>query len=144
MFYGPVWTGFNLSAKRIKKMKSRTFLAIGFVIAVTVTTLAFTGVNPVGNAFTYQGLLKQSGKPASGQFDLLFSLFASPTGGTAIDSVFHPDVDVTDGLFTVELDFSDGPEIFDGNARWVEVIVDGQPLTPRQRIGAVPYAAFAL
>jgi hypothetical protein len=58
------------------------------------------------------------------------------------------DVPVSDGFFTVELDF--GPGVFDGDARWLEVAVrqgssvgDYTTLIPRQALTAAPYAQFS-
>jgi hypothetical protein len=54
-------------------------------------------------------------------------------------------VPITDGLFTVSLDFGD--EVFTGDARWIEIAVrcpagsgDYSPLTPRQALTPAPYA----
>ena len=37
-----------------------------------------------GTAFTYQGQLQNNGSPASGTYNLTFSLFNTNTGGVAI------------------------------------------------------------
>jgi hypothetical protein len=57
------------------------------------------------------------------------------------------DVAVTDGLFTVNIDF--GPAAIDGTARWLEITVrcpgDAMPttLTPRQELKPAPHAVHA-
>lgn len=84
--------------------------------------------------FTYQGKLTDAGNPATGMYDMQFKVFDSAdiaTGnqvGTTIDRVGIP---VTNGIFTVELDF--GPGVFDGSARFLEIGVrpSGNP-TPSQ------------
>jgi hypothetical protein len=124
-------------------MKHRTFIAVGLsIVVMAFSAWSFSGLTPVGNAFTYQGLLKQSGQPANGQFPMQFNLFATPTGGSSLIGILLPSVTVNDGLFTAELDF--GQNTFDGSERWLEVVIDGQTMSPRQRVGAVPYASFAL
>jgi len=55
-------------------------------------------------------------------------------------------VDVSDGLFTVELDF--GGNVFSGEGRWLQVAVscDNNPqtiLTPRHALLPVPHAQYA-
>jgi hypothetical protein len=59
-----------------------------------------------GTAFTYQGSLYVDGAPANGLYDMDFSLFETNSGGS---DVAGPDlvtgVRVTNGLFTVVLDF---------------------------------------
>ena len=99
-------------------------------------------------SFTYQGRLSDNGVPANGIYDLQFAIFDSATGGNAISSsLTNQNLAVTNGLFTVALDF--GAEIFDGNARWLEIeartngAVDFVTLTPRQLLTPAPTAIFA-
>ncbi len=55
-----------------------------------------------GTAFTYQGQLYGGANPASGTYNLTFSLFNTNTNGTAIAGpVTKNAVTVTNGLFTV-------------------------------------------
>lgn len=90
-------------------------------------------------SFTYQGQLKQAGVPASGTFTLDFSLWDAVVGGTLVGGpLSRPDTQATNGLFTASLNFP--PEVFTGARLWLEVIVDGVSLTPRQELTAVPYA----
>jgi hypothetical protein len=106
---------------------------------------------PLGtSAFTYQGRLTTAGGnlPAQGDFDLRFSLYANPVGGTPTNVLTITNVTVSDGLFTTTLDF--GPGIFDGTPYWLEVAVRpaqttnfGAPLLPRQQIIGAPYALYA-
>src|SRR2546427_305320 len=69
-------------------------------------------------AFTYQGKLTDSGSPATGLYDLLFRLFDTPTEGNMLGYVISMHTPVTNGLFTVSLDFGSGP--FTGPRRWME------------------------
>lgn len=104
---------------------------------------------PVSSAFTYQGRLVEDGLPATGTYDLQFRLFTAPTTppGVQVGSTqVFDNVAVTNGLFTVRLDFGSQ---FNGAARWLEVGVHpgAQPssnpytlLTPRQELTAAPYA----
>jgi len=103
----------------------------------------------LGNEFTYQGRLTDSGHPTKGVFDLRFKLFDAADGGTQIGgTVMREDLVVEDGLFTTKLDFG---AAFEGNARYVEISIrPGQStgdfimLMPRQALTAVPYALYAL
>ncbi|MEI8290915.1 MAG: hypothetical protein WCH99_15735 [Verrucomicrobiota bacterium] len=101
-------------------------------------------------AFTYQGRLNDANGPATGLYDLAFTLYdsASSRGNTVgAGAITNAATPVTNGLFTVTLDFGWG--VFDGNARWLELAV--QPaggtnfatLAPRQALTATPYAQFA-
>jgi hypothetical protein len=102
-----------------------------------------------GSSFTYQGHLKSGGSPVNGNYDMRFSLWDAVTNGNQLSGILiKAPVTVTDGLFTVMLDF--GAEVFDGSARWLEIGVwrhedggDYAVLNPRQSITAAPYALMA-
>lgn len=92
---------------------------------------------------TYQGQLKQSGEPFTGLTNLEFRLFDQLSGGSQVGPTqTRVDWPVEDGLFQVELDF--GAAAFLGSVRYLEVRVDGSPLSPRQSVRASPMALFAL
>lgn len=90
-------------------------------------------------SFTYQGSLREDGAAADGDYDLVCSLWDSPTAGSQLgsDLLIH-DVPVEDGLFTLLLDFGAAP--FDGAPRWLEIEVQGVTLSPRQPVTPSPYA----
>jgi hypothetical protein len=104
---------------------------------------------PLGTAFTYQGRLASGGAPATGSYDLKFSLFDALAGGSQVGaSLTNAAVGVTDGYFILTLDFG---SVFDGNARWLEIsvrtngsAVDFTTLAPRQAMTPSPYALYAL
>ena len=100
-------------------------------------------------AFTYQGRLSDSGQPANGSYDLVFSLFPYSTGASQIGGrITNTATLVNSGLFMVTLDF--GLSAFTGPDRWLqlEVRTNGggifMPLFPRQPILPVPYALYSL
>jgi hypothetical protein len=97
-------------------------------------------------AFTYQGELEFQGQPANGEFDFSFEIYDEESDGTSFSSPFVlEDVLVTNGIFTVELDFGDSvflPDI----QRWLSITVregsslgDGIVLVPRQKITGSPF-----
>ncbi|MCA9975842.1 MAG: hypothetical protein KC413_08830, partial [Anaerolineales bacterium] len=103
---------------------------------------------PLGTTFTYQGELEDAAGAANGTYDFSFRLLDGPDPGTA-NQVGSPvavnNVAITDGIFTIELDFGASP--FTGDARWLEISVarDGDTpttLTPTQPLTAVPYALY--
>ncbi|MHC4698896.1 MAG: hypothetical protein ACYTFA_19375 [Planctomycetota bacterium] len=130
------------------------------VVAVLTPLLAHAAFGEaVGTAFTYQGQLKQVGVPVSSTCDFVFFLVDSPTDPmTELGSQAIPGVEITNGLFTVDLDF--GSEPFGGDARWLFVAVccpepDDPPdhcllpqnftmLNPPQKLAPAPYALYAL
>jgi len=100
----------------------------------------------LGTAFTYQGRLTDGDDLANGTYDFEFKLYNAASGGSQVGStITKGDVTVTDGLFTVELDFGSGA--FTGDARWLEIGVRPgsstgayTTLTPRQPLTPAPYA----
>jgi hypothetical protein len=100
-------------------------------------------------AFTYQGRLTDGGTPANGTYDLQFTLYNASSA--AIGSpLAREDVTVTNGVFTVQLDF--GASVFtNGQASTLEIGVRPGAatgaftiLSPRQPITATPYAIQTL
>src|SRR5437867_4044130 len=108
--YGVLWSTPN-SLKRAVQIASGL---LWFVL------LMACGAAPANSAFTYQGHLRESGAPANGSFDLQFALFPSETGGNPHSAVLtNSDVAVSNGIFTVTLDF--GANVFSGASCWLEI-----------------------
>jgi hypothetical protein len=71
-------------------------------------------------AFTYQGRLDDGANPASGIYDLRFAIYDAAGGGTQQgNTLTNTATAVSNGLFTVTLDFGTG--VFDGGLRWLEI-----------------------
>lgn len=90
---------------------------------------------------TYQGRLMDNGSPFTGTVEMNFGLWTQQTEGTLIASDSNSSVEVTNGLFQVQLLFGD--RAYEDNL-WIEIEADGVTLTPRQPITAVPLALHAL
>ena len=59
-----------------------------------------------GTAFTYQGRLNDGGIPATGNYDLAFTLYSAISGGSPVTGpITNTATAVSNGLFTVNLDF---------------------------------------
>jgi hypothetical protein len=89
--------------------------------------------------FTYQGLLKDGGSPANGNYSMTFRLYDAASGGTLLGTVGPLDVAVSNGLFSVELNFP--ASVWDGGPRYLEIQVGSTPLSPRVKINPTPYAS---
>src|SRR4051794_27836724 len=118
------------------------------LLALSLFSTTILSVRAQGTAFTYQGSLQNSGSPANGIYDVAFTLFGSSSGGSAIAGpVTNTPTAVSNGLFTVTLDFGSAP--FGGSARWLEIAVrtNGSggfsTLGPRPQLTPTPYAIFA-
>ena len=101
-----------------------------------------------GTAFTYQGRLIDGGNPANGTYDLSFSLYNVDNGGAvAAGPVTLSATGVTNGLFTVMLDF--GPVFNYYQAYWLDIAVRTNgggafsELSPRQPLTPTPYSIFS-
>jgi trimeric autotransporter adhesin len=111
----------------------------------------FIAVHPVfaqGTAFTYQGQLQNNGSPAGGTYNMSFTLFnTNATGVPAAGPVTNNAVAVSNGLFTVLIDFGAG--VFTGSNYWLEIAVRTNgggafaTLAPRQQLTPTPYAIYA-
>jgi hypothetical protein len=76
------------------------------IFALLISLGSLTQAAPLGTAFTYQGSLTDGGSPANGTYDLKFMLYSSGSGGNALSGpITNSPVGVTNGLFTVDLDF---------------------------------------
>ncbi len=125
---------------------NRRLLALA--LAFSLHPLALVPASPLGTAFTYQGRLNDTNGPVTGYYDFFFSLYDSASNetgqiGSSIPYWYTP---VTNGLFTVTLDFGN---VFTGNATWLKIIVRTNgaatwtTLSPRQPLTPAPYAVMA-
>ena len=118
-------------------MYMRSMVALAFGACLWVAGLA-QAATPLGTAFTYRGRLQQNGSPVDGTVNMAIGLWDAATDGNPIGPIADPaPVQVTNGLFVVTLDYGN---VFNGDARWLEVSVNGTTLSPRQPISGVPYA----
>jgi hypothetical protein len=107
----------------------------------------FTTVFAQGTVFSYQGRLNAGGGPANGLYDFSFALYDTAIAGTQQGTtVTVTAIGVTNGLFTVMLDFGDQ---FSGGPRWLGISVrtngtsTSSELSPRQPLTPAPYAITA-
>lgn len=130
--------------KQCLNINLRAALCSLFVALIASFALAQT------TQFTYQGQLNDGGSPANGQYDLEFKLFNSLAGGAQQGAtVTLGNVQVTNGLFSVPLDF--GAAAFPGANRFLEIGVRPGTstgaytiLTPRQQLTSTPYSIRSL
>ena len=143
-----------------KKRLSMLAVALGF-LGLLATTTALAGAlprrvdqpakpaalaAPMGTSFAYQGQLEGAGGPVTDDCDMAFRLYDQASDGSQVGSAISTTVPITDGLFTVTLDFGAGA--FGGDARWLGVLVQcpGDSIYAdlgRQELTAAPYALYA-
>jgi len=127
-------------------------MRIRFVVGSLIALVAVApslGETPLGTGFTFQGQLKEAGVPLEGTADFQFTLWDAagsgnpPTGGTQVGGVQAINaLPVTSGFFTVTLNTGGefGGNAFNGDGRWLQISINGTPLSPRQRLSPTPYA----
>ncbi len=127
-----------------RKMKKYIVMAMFVMVNVMAQT-------PLGTEITYQGELKDNlDNPLTGQYDFKFVAFDTLNDGTGnlLGTVILDNVQVTNGVFTTQLDLGSG--IFIGDKVWLEINVrvgtstgGFTQLLPRQQVTATPYATHA-
>lgn len=116
-----------------------------------VFLFSVAALNAQTTAFTYQGRLTDAANPngsGGGSYDFQFSLF--DVGNSQIGAIVSkPNVTVTNGIFTVELDF--GANAFlAGVERFLQIAVKRTAdqnfvtLAPRQQLTSAPFAVQTL
>ncbi len=121
----------------------------GAVLRRFVMPMLVTCSMAAQSPFTYQGRLADNSRPANGSYDFSVRLFPAASGGSAVAGpLAFPNVGVTNGLFSLALDF--GPGAFGADPRWIEVSVRTNAaasytvLAPRRPVTATPQALFSL
>ena len=120
----------------------RRSIAVALVVGLlggATTALAA----PIERTLGVQGsVLTSGGTPADGSFHMILRLYAAESGGLPLWSQDEGTVDVSGGLFDVELGpIPDG--VLEGEATvWLEVEVEGEAL-PRRPLRPVAYALVA-
>src|SRR5688572_23903588 len=99
----------------------KTTLKLHFFLLLAVLSLSGFA-HAQGTAIGYQGRLNDGARPATGLYDFTFKVFDVEAGGGALaGTVVRNAVPVTNGVFSVSLDFGAG--VFAGAARWLEISV---------------------
>ncbi len=131
-------------------MSTRRLCTVITIAVILSMSTALHAETPLSANVTYQGLLELNGMPVSDTADFVLYLYDAEIGGSQIGSSSPAyGIAVFDGLFTLDFDFGDNA--FNGDARWLEIVVRSPAgsgifttLSPRQPLTATPYALFAL
>lgn len=127
-------------------------LAIGAMMPVVAYELGQNEsermTNNVPRVIPFTGQYSKAGQPHTGQVPMSFRLYDSTTSNVALWTGSDRTVDVKDGVFSVVLgDGNDAQtipnEVFGNAAIYLEIVVQGTALTPRQRLAPAPQAVYA-
>ncbi len=94
-----------------------------------------------------QGFLTdEDGAPVDGKHRVILFLYDAATDGDVLHTDQFNNLEIVAGQFTVYLGSQDDAaldmSIFQEHAdTWLEVVIDNQTISPRTRLGSVPYAA---
>jgi hypothetical protein len=91
----------------------------------------------VSSKISYQGVLKESGQPVTGDRQIVFRLYSDGACASQVGNPVTYTVPITNGLFSVELDVT--PSDFDGRGLWLETEVSGTSVACQEML-PVPYA----
>ncbi|MCX7926114.1 MAG: hypothetical protein N2554_09920, partial [Fimbriimonadales bacterium] len=96
----------------------------------------------VSQSFTYQGFLRQGGAPLTNSSQqMTFRIYDALTGGSLLWNSGALNVNVQNGLFTVQLNAP--ASVWSGSERFLEIQVGATTLAPRVRLNPTPYANTA-
>ena len=121
-------------------------------IIIIVVLMAIVGIQYIGPLYAavpkvlnYQGkLLDSDGVGLNDTLNITFKLYTAETGGDPIWTETIDNVEISKGLFSVELGTSDGFDTLSfAQPYWLEIEVAGETLTPRERLTSAPYALRA-
>ncbi|MBI4061249.1 MAG: hypothetical protein HY403_07445, partial [Elusimicrobia bacterium] len=91
----------------------------------------------------FQGrLTDSSNNPLSGPNGFVFAIYDDPTAGSLLWTETQPAVSVTNGVFAVQLGAVTPlpSSLFAGSTTYLQVTVNGNVMTPRERLVTVPFA----
>lgn len=135
--------------------RSFLMLALIAIAGLLIVQRAGASSNRLSNSpiaahtFNYQGhLADATGTVLSGHYNMSFTLFDEVEGGNIVwGPEAHSAVPVQNGVFHVAIgSLTDGgvPATIWGAQRYIEIVVDGEAMSPRELVQAVPIAQTAL
>lgn len=116
------------------------------------TALVLVGVLAAGAAMAevpglinYQGRLRDNatGLPMNGNVSVQIAIYTNETGGAWVYNQNIGTVPITNGVYSFNFGSNTLVTVLSNPECWLSVTVDGNILTPRQRLVAVPYAVVA-
>jgi hypothetical protein len=112
---------------------------------VLATVLVTSPIFAVPGLINYQGKLTDSGGSAlNGTFSMTFHLYGASSGGGSLWNETQS-VQVTDGIYSVQLGAANplDESYFSNDSIYLEVVVEGETLSPRQRLTSTAFAMKA-
>jgi hypothetical protein len=115
---------------------SRALASLFLVLSVLLVATGAQAALP--DRITFQGVLQQDNEPFTGNAHLVFTIYAATSGGSQLWTQDSGQTPVANGLYTATL--GPFPGLSFDRPYWLEVSVNGFPLSPRYPLLSVPYA----
>jgi hypothetical protein len=118
------------------------------MLVFAVSFAAVSQAEAIPALINYQGEVRDSqGNPLDGIYTMQFRIYSASDTGSALWGE-QQSVDVNNGIYNVYLGAGAkitggddlGATIFSSGDRWLEVNIEGETLSPRQRISSVAFA----
>ncbi len=111
-------------------------------LVLIMTILFATALFSIPNQINYRGKLFESGAPVTGSRNMEFRVFNALTGGTQLWTSGAIAINVNAGLYNYTMGTNPviPVSVFTNDFTYLEVVVGGTALAPRERFVAVPYA----
>jgi hypothetical protein len=122
-------------------MLSNASLRVVVTLTAVMLTIFLVGCGIDAPTTSYQGYLSDSnGSPvADGSYPVTYRLYAVATGGSAVYTE-NGSITVANGLFSTSFGSESLPTDMAAQELYLEVEIDGETLTPRQRLQGAPFA----
>jgi microcystin-dependent protein len=101
------------------------------------TVVGFSGVP---NEIRYNGRLKSYNYPITGNMPFNFKIYDTPEGGTARWESGNHIIKLSSGVFTYIISPDESMVDWREKDFWLQIVVDGKELLPREKITAQPYS----
>ena len=131
-------------------MQTKKIVSLILFFLLATVVVAAPVLSTVPDTINFQGMLTDDNGDAvaDGSYVMRFYLFDAATGGNQLWN--NPDgelqtVTVTNGVYNVQLGINESLDytIFNGGTAWLEVVVEGETLSPRQPLTSTAYALKA-
>ena len=123
----------------MKTSLSSKFASLLAAMGILVLTCQ---AHAVPSKVMYTGKLYQSGTPVSTAQNVTFAIYDADSGGNKVWTESYSQVGLNNGILSVALGSVAPltPKVLNGSARWLEITVGTQVMTPRVSLVSVPYA----
>lgn len=122
-------------------MLTNSSLRVVVTVMAVITTLFLVACGIDAPTTSYQGYLTSSSGASvpDGSYPVTYRLFGSATGGSSVYTETST-ITVDNGLFNTSFGGEDLPTEYAAEELYLEVEIDGEVLSPRQRLQGAPFA----